>query len=179
MRFWKDLNHDHAYDDFDLLSADKWLEVSLPAAVTSAYRRAREPEQKGDIFRLAWLAREGGIYVSAQDCCLKPISALLPEAASLVVYQDDFAVLGTNFIAAAPSNPVITTALRLAVDAVNRGDSDIGWLSTGPALLTRAFAQFAAERPTTDGRSPDGTVVHTQRVLSQSIAIHCAIDRGG
>jgi hypothetical protein len=41
---------------------------------------------------------------------------------------------------------VIVRALQNAVTAVNRGDADVLWLSTGPGALSRAFAQVFAER---------------------------------
>ena len=56
-------------------------------------------------------------------------------------YQENYGTIGVNFLGAAPGHPVIALALENAVIAVNRGDRDIVWMSTGPGLLTRAVAQ--------------------------------------
>src|SRR5262249_31141648 len=61
-----------------------------------------------------------------------------------VGFQEDFGTLGNNFLAAAPRHPIITLALELGTNAINRGDTDMLWLSTGPGLLTRAIAQLLA-----------------------------------
>ena len=42
--------------------------------------------------------------------------------------------------------PVIGHALSLAVETLNRGDSEAIWLATGPGLLTRAFAEVLVEQ---------------------------------
>ena len=102
-----------------------------------AYRRAREPAMKADLFRLALLAREGGVWVDADDRCLRSIEPLLADGIGLLGYQEDLGSIGNNILAVAPSHPVIARALQEACDAVNRGDGDILWLSTGPGLLTR------------------------------------------
>lgn len=47
---------------------------------------------------------------------------------------------------------MLRRALDAAVTAVNRGDADMLWLRTGPALLTRAFAACAADPAVALGR---------------------------
>jgi len=56
------------------------------------------------------------------------------------------------------------------VAAINRGDSDIVWLSTGPGLLTRAFAQWL---PDNAPAVPDGTIVLDRHELFQAVAPGC------
>jgi len=61
------------------------------------------------------------------------------------LYQEEYlGSTGNNFIGATPGHPVIVAALEEAVNAVNRGDSDILWLSTGPGVLTRQVAAYLA-----------------------------------
>jgi predicted Zn-dependent protease len=171
MASWPALNPDYEVTRFNAASAAAYLSLHYPESVRLAYRRVREPAQKADLFRLARLVAEGGVYADADDRCLKPAGTLIPADASLVLYQEDQGTLGNNFIAAAPRHPVLETALRMAVTAVNRGDSDIVWLSTGPGLLTRAFGQVLAAnaQPTP---SP-GTAVLDRRELYQAVGVHC------
>jgi hypothetical protein len=63
--------------------------------------------------------------------------------------------LGNNFIAATAAHPVITRAVELAAAAMNRDDKDLVWLSTGPGLFTRAFAQVWAESKPGSFFAPD------------------------
>ena len=103
--------------------------------------RADGPAQKSDILRLAVLGKEGGWYVDADDRCVAPLSTLAAGRAGFVAYQEEFSTLGNNVMGAAPGHPIITIALENAIEALAQGDTDIVWLSTGPGLLTRSFAQ--------------------------------------
>ena len=171
MNSWRMTNLDHDHKVFDDTCAQMWLQEHYPPQVLLAYRRSREAAQKSDILRLAWLARHGGVYADADDRCLRPLSTILPAGARLVLSQEVLGTVGNNFIAVTPGHPAIEMALRLAVDAVNRGDNDGVWYSTGPALLTRALSCVL----TVSGNvQMDGTVILTLRELFQAVAIGCA-----
>jgi tetratricopeptide (TPR) repeat protein len=167
---WHTHNPDYTVHAFDNAAALKFLQSTFPPAVAQAYRHAIEPAQKADIFRLAVLFAHGGVYADADDRCQQPLRNLLPETASLVLYQEDLGTIANNFIATAPRHPLILKALQLAIQAINRGDSDITWLSTGPGMVTRAFAQTYALG---EQRLPGQTLVYSLRELSPVIAVHC------
>jgi mannosyltransferase OCH1-like enzyme len=168
MRSWPSVNPGYRMQRFNEASAASYLLAHFPPAVLAAFRRVREPAQKADMFRLARLAREGGVYADADDRCLAPLASILPVGATFVVYQEDYGTLGNNFIAAAPGHPVLGRALAQGVNAINRGDADVVWLSTGPALLTRAFTGFYG------AEIPPGVLVLDRRELFQAVAVHCS-----
>ena len=148
MASWREQHPDFDYFLFDDQSAEKFLSDHGMKDVLLAYQRAHEPAQQCDIFRLAYLSVFGGIYADADDRCLDAVGCFVPPDARFVAFQEDFGTLGNNFLAVAPEHPVINLALQLGVTAINRGDTDMLWLSTGPGLLTRAFAQLLASRET-------------------------------
>jgi tetratricopeptide (TPR) repeat protein len=175
MTSWGDLNPDHARHVFSDRTARTYLRRHHPEAILTAYRRAQEAAQKSDIFRLAWLAAEGGLYADADDRALRPLVTIIPGNADLVLYQEDVASIGNNFIAARPGHPVIVQALTRAVEAINRGDTDNVWLATGPALLTRALATHLA---TGDGEQiavPSAVHVLDRRDLNRAVAMNCML----
>jgi tetratricopeptide (TPR) repeat protein len=176
---WRDHNPDYSFAVYNDSNAQEFMAARFPPEVLLAYRRAREPAQKADIFRLAYLAAAGGIYADVHDRCISALSLIVPAKAELVMYQEELGTLGSNFVAAAPARPVVLKALTLAVNAINRGDRDIGWLATGPALLTRAAAQVLAARDS--AAVPAGVVVLERRELFAAVAVHCAANylRGG
>jgi mannosyltransferase OCH1-like enzyme/Tfp pilus assembly protein PilF len=146
LRTWSDTHPDHEYRRFDKASARDYLASNYPVEVGRAYHRASHPAQASDIFRLAYLLREGGFYVDADDRCVGHLSRVAAPNLQFIAYQEHFASLGNNFIGCVPGEPIIEHALNLAVEAMNRGDSEAMWLSTGPGVLTRAFAGvFAAQ----------------------------------
>jgi hypothetical protein len=143
-----------------------------------AERRVQEEkliELTGSFFAscLACLVARGGIYADADDRCLAPIDGFLRLEATLVVHQENYGTIGNNFIAATPEHPVLTRALELGAAAMQRSDHDLVWLSTGPGLLTRAFAQEWAT-----GR-PGGLLRRTQVMdlgeLQRVVGIHCPV----
>ena len=174
MQSWRRLNPDHVYQLFNDATAKAYLAQHFSPPVLLAFSRVREPAQQADIFRLALLAVEGGIYADADDRCLAPIGAVVPADATLVMYQEDHGTIGNNFIAVAPRHPVVVLALRLAVNAINRGDTDVVWLSTGPALLTRAFAQALAAGAVAAAALGTEVLLLRRRELFRAVAIHCA-----
>jgi mannosyltransferase OCH1-like enzyme len=160
------------YHLFDERTAETFLRRNAGRDAARAFRRAGHAAQRADLFRLAWLAKEGGIYADADDRRIAPFDDLVPGGAEFVAYQENYGSIANNFLAAVPGHPVVTRALDLATTALNRGDRDFVWLSTGPGLMTRAMAQVLAE---TD--DPIGGVLvrelHEMRPLAE---IHCPAD---
>ena len=160
---------------FDDARARAFLARFHPAEVQAAYHRSRQPAQKADIFRLAYLYSQGGFYADADDRLVGDLEELRFPGAGLVLYQEDIGTIGNNLIGAVPGHPLIGGALRSAVEAINRGDTDILWLSTGPGMLTRAFAGLLAD----PGREPlaalDDAVVLEHAELQRTVSIHCLV----
>ncbi len=173
MQSWRDHHPDHLIELFDDAAARAFIARHLGAVAGNIYGRISGPAQKADVFRLAYLAIHGGAYADSDDRCHAPLHTVLPPRAELVLYQEDFGSAGNNFIACAPRHPVIVLALRQALAAAARGDAETVWLSTGPALLTRALAQhLAASGPHWRG-CLDRLAILGRRELFGAVAIHC------
>jgi mannosyltransferase OCH1-like enzyme len=169
MQSWRVQNPDHEYVLFNDASARQFLRDRTSVDIVRAFDRVRHPAQRADLFRLAYLAQEGGFYVDADDRCLSRIGLLFPGNVALAVYQENYGTIANNFLGASRGNPVILRALELAVEAVLRGDNDIVWLSTGPGLLTRAFAQILA----TSDTLLEQTVIRELGETQRFIGLHC------
>ncbi len=124
---------------FDDARARAYLAATHAPEVLAAYDAAEEAAQKSDVFRLAFLAVEGGIYADADDLCTAPLETLL-GGACFVACQERYGTIANNFLACVPQHPVILAALDGAVAAVKRETRGMIWLETGPGLLTRALA---------------------------------------
>jgi mannosyltransferase OCH1-like enzyme len=146
MESWRTTHPNYEYIQYDDQTAQYFLSTRHSSDVLRAYQHARTPAQKADIFRLAYLAINGGFWVDADDRCLAPIHSFVPTDANLVTYQEDYGTLANNFLGASSGHPIIQLALDLVTDAANRGDGDLLWLSSGPGLLTRASSQIISRR---------------------------------
>jgi len=172
MASWNELNPGYTTERFDDAKARAYLQTHFPRPVLDAYLRGREPAQRADIFRLARMFRDGGVYADADDRCLTPLDAWLPEGASLVLYQDEFGTIANNFIAAAPGHPLIKATLEMGVTAINRGDSDFLWLSTGPGLWARTLAATLVRGGVYD-ELPEGFWLLHRREIFRHVAVRC------
>ncbi|MGE4480374.1 glycosyltransferase [Acidocella sp.] len=172
MRSWRDRNPDYEWRCFDEARARAYLASKFPGPVSQAYQRVREIPQKADLFRLALLVAEGGIYADADDRCLRALDMVLPRRAALVLAQEEFGCAANHFIAAVPGHPVLQAALRAVVTALNRGDNEIPWLLSGPGLLTRVLAQYLAMRGVLAGLPP-GVALLDRRALGHGVASGC------
>jgi mannosyltransferase OCH1-like enzyme/Tfp pilus assembly protein PilF len=170
---WQELNAGYTWKCVNDEMAQAFLNDEFGREVLQAYQLARMSAQKADIFRLAYLVARGGIYADADDRCLAPIDSFLRPDVTLALHQENYGSIGNNFIAVTPDHPVLARALELGAAAMHRGDHDLVWLSTGPGLLTRAFALEWA------GRRPEGLLRRTQLMelgqLQCVTGIHCPV----
>jgi hypothetical protein len=97
----------------------------------------------------------------------------VPREATFVAFQEDYGTLGNNLLGVVPRHPVIKRALELGTEAINRGDNDFLWLSTGPGLLTRAFAQLMSQpAQTSDHGEP---TILDMAFTARRIGFHCPV----
>jgi tetratricopeptide (TPR) repeat protein len=127
-------------------SAGAFLAGLAKPRLLEAFRLAQPAAAKADLFRLALLHAEGGVWLDPDDWCAAPLLALLPEGMPLVLYQEHLGSIGNNFLAAAPGQKLLAEALHEAVLAVLHGAGETVWLTTGPGLLTRLLARASARR---------------------------------
>jgi hypothetical protein len=173
MSTWLSHHSNSQYRLFDNRAAQAFLRDNFPPVVLTVYNRARDFAQKADIFRLAYLLTYGGYYVDVDDRCLAPLERLVPSGCSLILSQEDYGTIGNNFVGATPGHPVIRRALCGAVEAVNRGDNDLLWLSTGTGLLSRVFAKHMVFSEQQGSTGLSGVVVLDRQELYRVVAPHC------
>jgi tetratricopeptide (TPR) repeat protein len=141
---WKSLNPGFHHLLFDDSAALAYLDDVGGDQATRAFRRARHPAAKADIFRLAYLAFDGGVWADIDDRCVNPVEPVI-LGRRLVVWQEQRGNLGNNFVAAAPGHPVLLDALEESYRNALDGYTETTWLATGPGLLSRAFTRWIAQ----------------------------------
>jgi mannosyltransferase OCH1-like enzyme len=171
MESWGRRNPDCEHLVFDKSAATQFLQAHAPAGALEAFLRAADAPQEADIFRLAYLASEGGFFVDADDKCLVSLDEYVPGSATFIGYQESLGNLAMNFVGATRHHPVVLRGLSHAVEAINRGDHDVVWLSTGPGLLTRVFAQAAGDLAGEEWRSH--AFVMESHELNRVVGVHC------
>lgn len=154
MSTWEKFNPGHARTIFDTDSAREFVRSAAEPEVLACFDRARHPAMQSDILRLVWLARNGGIYVDADEACRDRFAdkaASLLESVEFVGWLSSelLPYVFNGFMAARPECPIILDALRESVLLMNEhaaaGVESRIWEVTGPGLITRAVGRFVSD----------------------------------
>ena len=172
MQSWRALNPGYRHVVFDDRSARAWLASQGRPEISLAFAAARSFAQRADLLRLAVLARQGGFYADADDRCVGPLDGVVGAGCGFLAYQEDYMTLGNNILGCVPGHPVLAWALAEAVRAINEGSGETLWLSTGPGLITRSFAQYFA-RSAAGCEVLVGMTILDRPALSPVVAMHC------
>ena len=153
MASWQQRNPGTPHLVFSSSSARTFIAAHSAPEVLDCYDRATHPAMQSDIFRLAFLAAKGGIYIDADEECRRPLDDIqaamqhVEFAAWLAPETPPYVYNG--FLASHPGCRIIAWALEEAVRGVTfalekPGRIDI-WQLTGPGLMTRAVGRFVVQ----------------------------------
>ena len=170
---WRDGNPGYRHVLFNEESARDYLAAHFPAAVVKAYLHCTDATTKADLFRLAFLDHDGGVWVDMDDRCIRPLSEIIPDEAEAFFWQENTGHLCNNLMAAKAGHPILRRALVAAVNAINRGDRDKVWMLTGPGLLSRAFVADMAEAGDDWREYLNRIHVLDEFSIWSHVAIHC------
>lgn len=131
---------------FSAASARAFIQTYCDPSIVSAFGAAHHPAMQADIFRLAKIQKDGGVYIDADERAIAPICGLwrIFETAGIdrlfVLDVAPHSIYVHNyFLAARAGDAVISSALERAAKNANAGKAqgDI-WGATGPGVLTQA-----------------------------------------
>lgn len=155
MASWHERNPGLHHLVFDDESAREYILRRYGTDVAEIYGWCHHPAMKSDLFRIAHLASDGGVYVDADEYCRRPLLPLLRELDSvefIAARSADVApYLYNAFLLAKPGTKTITYVLQRMLDELARARKarnrpDI-WHTTGPGVLTRAIGSLLVTDP--------------------------------
>ena len=167
---WPRANPGFEYRLFNDGSAEAFIARHCEPDVLKAFRMANLPAMRADVFRLAFLLTQGGIYADADDLCRHGIDVWLEPGVELVLLQEDLGTIGNNFMAVAPGHPFIKAVLE-TVTANILGRQGSIWFASGPGAITLSFCAkyLPALR---EQRLPAGLCVIDYCHVQQRISLH-------
>ncbi len=125
-----------------------WLR-GQDAGLARLFKALEIPAARADLFRLAFLAREGGVWADVDEYPRAPVADWLAGADGVFAIEPGFGTVANNFIAARPGLGVVEQALGLAVAGLEgrlgSGEAPYPWWDSGPAVLTCALAGALGE----------------------------------
>lgn len=125
-----------------------WTEQNIPHLKNQhAFDVSDNYPQKSDVLRYELLANFGGVYVDADEYCLKPIDGLLAEfeAAGLIAaYEGSLQrpeLVANTVLACEKAN----SFMQAMVDELDISKPGGAWEITGPQYLTRMLDKYAPQ----------------------------------
>ncbi|MBR0560519.1 glycosyltransferase family 32 protein [Neokomagataea anthophila] len=138
---WRKINN-FSHTLIDDKQAQEFIQSYFGDRVLNAYCSVSHVAGKADLFRLAWLYQNGGIYVDADEELHGNIENIIPSDDSVVLSlcEGSPPCLTNNFITAPAFDPFIEHALKVVILRIeNPQDEASAWLQTGPGAISMAF----------------------------------------
>lgn len=164
-------NPDYEYEVFDRQMADTFVAQNCSKTIVRAYRLANHPAMRADVFRLAYLLANGGVYIDADDRCIQPLSTLFPTGFELVVAQEMDGSIGNNFIASSPNHPWVAHSLNMVAMFINERQGDNIWMVSGPGAISGSFTRFYLN-DFLKSQMPFGVQVWPQHKVERHVSMH-------
>jgi len=138
---------------FDTQTARDFILAHQGQKVALAYDACHNPALRSDMLRLSFLAAQGGLWVDADERCLRPmyeVLARLPGIGLVAPFSDELPFYVHSYMLAAPPGSPVMAALLEAqmrlLREVLRGRAGLeNWVSNGPGLITRIAARMPGQ----------------------------------
>ncbi len=137
---------DYEYRYVSTEGREEYLKNSASTEVYENYMKLTDGAAQADVWRLAVLHNEGGVYMDIDATLVWPLKRLLSNVESCLFIKIKKNTEYTNyFLATEPNNPIFKEALDLIVDNVinyAQGERAKGvYDTTGPIVLNRVLEE--------------------------------------
>lgn len=143
MHSWRNLHPDWEYF--------LWTEENLPALKKQlAFDESNNYPQKSDILRYELLLEHGGIFIDADEYCIKPIDVLFDKLnqqgvevfAAYEGRKQDQALIANGILGCEPGSAF----MQKMVNEIDISTEKATWEMVGPLYLTRMLEKYQPER---------------------------------
>ena len=138
MATWVGQYPDWQHEIFDDRRVVDFLEHHYGTSLVDCFRACYHPAMKSDLFRHSYLFKMGGLYVDADEVCLRRIE-FSPDIQMVVRFQDQtpLSEFLPGFYAIAPNHPMLSSLLDELIYNLKNQTEHNHWFSVGPGLFTR------------------------------------------
>ncbi|WP_417598311.1 glycosyltransferase [Pararhodobacter oceanensis] len=144
---WAQLHQGFIQRVFDAQSAAAWLEQHAPD-LAPVFARLSQPALRADLFRIALIAQEGGVFADLDEFPRAPVMPWLADARAVMVIEEGHGTIANNFLAALPALPLFTRLSARIAHRLTKTQTPYAWWDSGPAQLT--LEVFAAQQSETE-----------------------------
>jgi mannosyltransferase OCH1-like enzyme len=132
------------YQRFDRLAAADFLSTAFGSHVASAFLDINIPAMMADVFRVAYLLKEGGLWMDAATTCQGSLACTLARSQRLKLLRKKTMEpprVWNGFIhAPSPEHPFLRAAWEHIEDLITRRSGSNIHRDVGPGLFTRLMS---------------------------------------
>ncbi len=122
MATWRQQHSRWDYLLWDDGSAEAFIRRQFGAVEAMCFKACRIPAMRSDVFRLAILLAQGGVYADADFLCLQPVTPLLTSPCTLVyVERRKGAQILNGLMLAEPDQPFLRAAWAAVIGRIRHG----------------------------------------------------------
>tara|TARA_B100000674_G_scaffold365357_1_gene307869 strand:- start:3878 stop:4525 length:648 start_codon:yes stop_codon:yes gene_type:complete len=144
MKSWRQFHPQWHYRCLDRECAADWFATHHGANLKNAFLDIRLPAMQADVFRIAWLITEGGLWIDAATTCLSPVENWLDLNSPLLLlrkpHQEHPKVCSGLIYTASPSHPLLVAAWQSIQTSLLARTGTKVYRSFGPGLLRDLLA---------------------------------------
>jgi len=132
---WARHHPDRRQQVFDRSTARDWLKAQAPTLV-DLFDAQSLPATRADLFRVALMARQGGLFTDLDEYPRGPVDAWFTDASAVLVIEEGYGTIANNFLAARPGLALFTRLQARIARELARTADPYPWWHSGPAQLT-------------------------------------------
>lgn len=125
----------------------EYLKANAPERVYNAYMKLTDGAAQADLWRLAVIYAEGGVYMDIDATLVWPLEGILDDSSEAFYIKMRGNTHYTNyFLAAAPQQPAYARAIDIIIHNIENRDEALGiYDTTGPTVLNQALEGLDVE----------------------------------
>ncbi|MCB1410537.1 MAG: hypothetical protein KDK22_13965, partial [Rhodobacteraceae bacterium] len=128
----------------DAASARLWLADHAPG-LGGPFDRLSQAAARADLFRIALMAVEGGIFADLDERPRASVAPWLDKARAVLVIEQGHGTIANNFLAGEPGLALFAQARDRIVSRLAQVETPYPWWDCGPAQMTLALWPHRAE----------------------------------
>ena len=149
MEGWREKHPAWTYHRYDRDSAALFIRFTYGPNLEKSFRDIRLPAMQADVFRIAALQAQGGVWIDAATRCLAPLEGWLNRRQPLVlmrrVHQQHPKIWNGFISSAAPGHPLLVAAWQKIAAALLARSGERVYRDFGPGVLRDLLAAGVAD----------------------------------
>ena len=149
MERWREQHPGWRYQRYDRASAAALIDATHGSSLKQAFLDIRFPAMQADVFRIAALQAEAGMWIDAGTHCLQPLERWLDRRHPLLLlrrsHQEHPKVWNGFIHSAAPGHPLLVAAWQQIAQTLLARRGERVYRDFGPGVLRDLLAAGAPE----------------------------------